>query len=69
MIVTLAAHVAPVAGAEGSRRQGRTPHRKVASGQQPRMSYLFVSGYTALALAFGLVPTLYALYLSVVRDG
>ncbi|WP_227422116.1 carbohydrate ABC transporter permease [Pengzhenrongella sicca] len=41
----------------------------MATGQQARMSYVFVSGYTVLAVAFGLVPTLYALYLSVMRDG
>ncbi|GAA1824141.1 carbohydrate ABC transporter permease [Agromyces salentinus] len=36
---------------------------------QLRYGYVFVSGYTLLLLAFGLLPTLYALYLSFTRNG
>ncbi|SFR70734.1 multiple sugar transport system permease protein [Agromyces sp. CF514] len=36
---------------------------------QSRYGYVFVSGYTLLLLAFGLLPTLYALYLSFTRNG
>ena len=36
---------------------------------QSRYGYLFVSGYTLLLLAFGLLPTLYAIYLAFTRNG
>jgi multiple sugar transport system permease protein len=44
-------------------RQGRPrPHRGIAT--RSRIGYVFVSGYTLLLLAFGIVPALYALYLA-----
>jgi multiple sugar transport system permease protein len=36
------------------------------AAKQMRMSYVFVSGYVLFLAAFGVAPTLYALYLSVV---
>ena len=36
---------------------------------QSRYGYVFVSGYTLLLLAFGLLPTLYAIYLAFTRNG
>ena len=36
---------------------------------QSRYGYIFVSGYTLLLLAFGLLPTLYAIYLAFTRNG
>jgi len=49
------AGVGPARRGERSRRVGRP-------------GYLFVSGYTALLLAFGVFPTLYAVYLAVTND-
>ena len=46
----------------GRRRVGG--HRPSVTDRSARMSYLFVSGYVLLALAFGVVPTLYALRMS-----
>jgi len=44
-------------------RQGRPrPHR--SSPIRSRIGLVFVSGYTLLLLAFGILPALYALYLS-----
>jgi multiple sugar transport system permease protein len=43
--------------------------RRVANRNQMRMSYVFVSGYVLLTIAFGLLPTLYALFLSVTKAG
>ena len=36
---------------------------------QSRYGYVFVSGYTLLLLAFGILPTLYAVYLAFTRNG
>ncbi|PJJ62007.1 carbohydrate ABC transporter permease [Compostimonas suwonensis] len=51
-------------GLKPARRRG-TPRRRAGGGA---VGYLFVSGYTILLLAFGVFPTLYALYLSVTND-
>ena len=48
-----------------------TPLRPVGSSRPRRggrAGYLFVSGYTVLLLAFGVVPTAYALYLAFTND-
>jgi multiple sugar transport system permease protein len=59
---------APVSGAAVP--DGKAPRRhRTAERQQARMSYVFISGYAALTLMFGLAPTLYAAYLSFTRDG
>jgi len=42
----------------------REPSRR----RSGRAGYLFVSGYTALLLAFGVFPTLYAVYLAFTND-
>lgn len=62
------------AAPRGARRPsaGRLPsklrHSKTAK-HQARFGYVFVSGYTLLLLAFGLLPTLYALFLAFTRNG
>jgi multiple sugar transport system permease protein len=52
----------------GRRRPGRRRASRVNAGQS-RYGYIFVSGYTLLLLAFGLLPTLYAIYLAFTRNG
>ncbi|MGI9822953.1 carbohydrate ABC transporter permease [Agromyces sp. Marseille-Q5079] len=52
----------------GRRRAGRRRPSRMNAGQS-RYGYVFVSGYTLLLLAFGLLPTLYAVYLSFTRNG
>jgi multiple sugar transport system permease protein len=51
-----------LADAEQARRRDRTRRRAGRPG------YLFVSGYTVLLLAFGVFPTLYAVYLAFTND-
>jgi multiple sugar transport system permease protein len=53
---------ATLADAEPARR------RAVSRRRAGRAGYLFVSGYTALLLAFGVFPTLYAVYLAFTND-
>ena len=54
---------APTTVAGSVSRQGRPrPHR--SSPIRSRIGLVFVSGYTLLLLAFGILPALYALYLS-----
>lgn len=58
----------PSAAAAGSPREGRrqraaTPHRSVTV-KWSRFSYVFVSGYVLFALAFGVLPTLYAVFIA-----
>lgn len=57
------------AGSLASRREVRRRRRTVSAGdkRQARMAYVFVSGYVLLILAFGVLPSLYALYLSFTR--
>jgi multiple sugar transport system permease protein len=57
----------PAVPAGAGQREPR--RRRTADSQRARMSYVFVSGYAALAVTFGLAPTLYAAYMSVTRDG
>lgn len=52
----------------GRRRSAGRRATRVNAGQS-RYGYLFVSGYTLLLIAFGLLPTLYAVYLAFTRDG
>lgn len=64
MTVSPEAPLAPVAGPERGRRRAMSRKDPLA-GKQMRMSYLFVFGYVLFLAAFGVAPTLYALYLSV----
>ncbi|GAA1504551.1 multiple sugar transport system permease protein [Agromyces terreus] len=67
--MTVTAPPVPVdAVPSGRRRPERRRASRVNAGQS-RYGYVFVSGYTLLLLAFGLLPTLYALYLSFTRNG
>jgi multiple sugar transport system permease protein len=61
---------APVGIAPSSGRR-RPAARRSSRGDagQARYGYLFVSGYTLLLIAFGLLPTLYAVYLAFTRNG
>jgi multiple sugar transport system permease protein len=52
----------------GRRRPAGRRGTQLNSGQS-RYGYLFVSGYTLLLIAFGLLPTLYAVYLAFTRNG
>jgi multiple sugar transport system permease protein len=58
----------PAADVDRHRRRGterrRKPHRS-----QSTMAYVFTSGYGILLLLFGLLPTLYALFLAFTRQG
>ncbi|MCT9819614.1 sugar ABC transporter permease [Microbacterium sp. W1N] len=51
---------------KGRRREVR---RTRPDRSQARIGYAFVSGYTILLLAFGLVPTLYAVFLAFTKNG
>lgn len=51
---------------KGRRREAR---RTRPDRSQARIGYAFVSGYTILLLAFGLVPTLYAVFLAFTKNG
>lgn len=56
--------------AQNGRRQRRAaPKRALLRRREARFGQAFISGYTLLLLAFGIVPALYALYLSFTRDG
>lgn len=70
--MTLKAPMAAAVGSTPSRRQppgSRVRTRRIANRNQTRISYFFVSGYVLLTIAFGLLPTLYALFLSVTKAG
>ena len=56
------------AGLRGRRRGAAAP-RRAAGRHQARYGYIFVSGYTLFLLAFGILPTLYAVYLSFTKNG
>ncbi|MET0784365.1 MULTISPECIES: carbohydrate ABC transporter permease [Microbacteriaceae] len=67
--MTVTAPPAPAGVVPTGRRRpaGRRAGRMNAG--QSRYGYVFVSGYTLLLLAFGLLPTLYAIYLAFTRNG
>ncbi|WP_426517045.1 carbohydrate ABC transporter permease [Diaminobutyricibacter sp. McL0618] len=67
--MTVTAPPVPAGVVPSGRRRpaGRRPRR--ANGGQARYGYFFVGGYTILLLAFGLLPTLYAIYLAFTRNG
>ncbi len=46
-------------------QRGRQRRNGTVAGRSAKASYVFVSGYVLLALAFGVLPTLYALNMSV----
>jgi len=56
------------AGPRGLRRSAAAP-RRAAGRHQARFGYIFVSGYTLFLLAFGIFPTLYAVYLAFTKNG
>ncbi len=56
------------AGLRGRLRGAAAP-RRAAGRHQARYGYIFVSGYTLFLLAFGILPTLYAVYLSFTKNG
>jgi len=67
---SLTAPAAAAASPEaGRRREPRSSTRRRPDRSQSRIGYIFVSGYTVLLLAFGILPTLYAVYLSFTKDG
>jgi len=51
------------------RRPPARLHHSKTTKRQARFGYVFVSGYTLLLIAFGLLPTLYALFLAFTRNG
>lgn len=53
----------------GLRRPSAPTRHSSTAKKQARFGYVFVSGYTLLLVAFGLLPTLYALFLAFTRDG
>jgi multiple sugar transport system permease protein len=57
--MTMVGNTAPAAAAAWERAAGRPPAPRGSA-----MSYGFISVYVVLALAFGIVPALYALYLA-----
>jgi multiple sugar transport system permease protein len=70
--MTLKAPIPAGAGSTPSRHKPRASPvrtRRITNRNQMRMSYVFVSGYVVLTIAFGLLPTLYALFLSVTKAG
>ena len=57
------------AAPRGARRPSAGVRRSSTSKRQTRFNYVFISGYTLLLIAFGLLPTLYALFLAFTRNG
>ncbi|MDC7803943.1 MULTISPECIES: sugar ABC transporter permease [unclassified Microbacterium] len=58
--------------ASSEARRGREPRssaRRRPDRSQSRIGYIFVSGYAILLLAFGIIPTLYAVFLSFTKNG
>lgn len=68
MTETISIVTASGAGPRG-RRRGATAPRRMAGRHQSRFGYIFVSGYTLFLLAFGVIPTLYAVYLAFTKQG
>src|SRR6476660_4587626 len=69
MTATMTVVTAPGAGPRGRRRGAVTAPRRAAGRHQARYGYIFVAGYTLFLLAFGILPTLYAVYLSFTKNG
>ncbi|WP_143109760.1 carbohydrate ABC transporter permease [Agromyces sp. CF514] len=67
--MTVTAPPVPVDAVPSGRRRPEGRRASRVNAGQSRYGYVFVSGYTLLLLAFGLLPTLYALYLSFTRNG
>lgn len=57
------------AGPRGRHRGAAAAPRRAAGRHQARYGYIFVGGYTLFLLAFGIIPTLYAVYLSFTKNG
>ncbi|WP_255808571.1 carbohydrate ABC transporter permease [Leucobacter aridicollis] len=58
------------AAQNGPRRRRAVPRQRTSlRHREARFGQIFISGYTLLLLAFGIVPALYALYLSFTRNG
>lgn len=55
---------AVAAGSPRRERQRPTRQRRTVTSRWSRVSYLFVSGYVLLAVAFGVLPTLYAVFIA-----
>jgi multiple sugar transport system permease protein len=53
----------------GRRRPAAGSTRPRFSARQARVGYVFSGGYIVLLAAFGLIPTLYALFLAFTRNG
>lgn len=67
---SLTAPAAAVASSEARRgREPRSSARRRPDRSQSRIGYIFVSGYAILLLAFGIIPTLYAVFLSFTKNG
>lgn len=67
---SLTAPAAAVASSEARRgREPRSSARRRPDRSQSRIGYVFVSGYAILLLAFGIIPTLYAVFLSFTKNG
>ncbi|RXZ85709.1 sugar ABC transporter permease [Agromyces atrinae] len=58
-----------VVAPSAERRRTRRPHSRRPDRSQARVGYIFVSGYAILLLFFGIVPTLYTVYLAFTEDG
>jgi multiple sugar transport system permease protein len=59
----------PAAVDSSRSRQRRPASRKVPQRTQAAMGYVFSSGYGALLILFGVVPTIYAIYLAFTKNG
>jgi len=66
---TITVVTAASAGPRGRRRGAAAAPRRSAGRHQARYGYIFVAGYTLFLLAFGIFPTLYAVYLSFTKGG
>ncbi|GAB3287869.1 carbohydrate ABC transporter permease [Pseudoclavibacter terrae] len=55
----------------GPRKPRKAGRQRAANplANETRFGYIFVSGYVLLLLAFGIVPTLYAVFLSITENG
>lgn len=55
---------AAAGSSRGSRRPRPAGRQRSVTGRWSRVSYLFVSGYVVLAVAFGVLPALYAVFIA-----
>lgn len=55
----------------GPKKPRKAKRQRTANplANETRFGYIFVSGYVLLLLAFGIVPTLYAVFLSITKNG